>query len=139
MLDASRRVSGPVFERNDGVWLVDFAPVSVPELLAQTIANVLGVREGPQRPARDALTEALRHRELLLVLDNCEHLIETCADLVATLLLEAAGLRVVATSREALGVSGETVFRVPGHRFRARGAQRGWRLDLWLNRSGPYL
>ena len=110
---AVRLAAGVVDDFRDGVWLVDFAPVSAPNLLAQAIANVLGVREGPQRPARDALTDALRHREILLVLDNCEHLIEACADLVAALLLEAAGLRVVATSREALGVTGETVFRVP--------------------------
>jgi non-specific serine/threonine protein kinase len=110
---ALRLAAGVVDDFRDGVWLVDFAPVSAPNLLAQAIANVLGVREGPQRPARDALTDALRHRQVLLVLDNCEHLIEACADLVATLLLEAAGLRVVATSREALGVTGETVFRVP--------------------------
>jgi non-specific serine/threonine protein kinase len=98
---------------SDGVWLVDLAPLSVPDLVAQTIATVLGVREGPQRSAREALLDTLRDRELLLVLDNCEHLIASCAELVEVLLRGAPALRVLATTREALGVSGETVCRVP--------------------------
>jgi non-specific serine/threonine protein kinase len=97
----------------DGVWLVDLAPLSVPDLVAMTIATAIGAREGPQRSVRDALLHDLRDRQLLLVLDTCEHLIAACAELVETLLREAPGLRVLATSREALGVSGETVFRVP--------------------------
>ena len=102
-----------VHEFPDGVWLVDLAPLSVPDLVAQTIATALGVREGPQRSARDALLDTLRDRELLLVLDNCEHLIAACAELVEALLRGAPALRILATSREALGVSGETVCRVP--------------------------
>jgi predicted ATPase/DNA-binding winged helix-turn-helix (wHTH) protein len=102
-----------VNEFPDGVWLVDLAPLSVPDLVAQTIATALGVREGPQRSARDALLETLRDRALLLVLDNCEHLIAACAELVEAMLREAPALRILATSREALGVSGETVCRVP--------------------------
>ena len=108
-----RLASGLVNEFPDGVWLVDLAPLSVPDLVAQTIATVLGVREGPQRSARDALLDTLRDRALLLVLDNCEHLIAACAELVEALLREAPALRILATSREALGVSGETVCRVP--------------------------
>jgi len=109
---AVRLAHGLVSEFPDGVWLVDLASLSAPELVAQTIATVLGIREGPQRSARDALLGNLRHRELLLVLDNCEHLIASCAELVETLLRGAPKLRIVATSREALGVSGETVHRV---------------------------
>ena len=97
----------------DGVWLVDLAPLSVPDLVAQTIATVLGVRDGPQRSAGDALFDKLRDRQLLLVLDTCEHLIAACAELVEVLLREAPRLRILATSREALAVSGETVWRVP--------------------------
>ena len=110
---AVRLASGLVNEFPDGVWLVDLAPLSVPDLVAQTIATALGVREGPQRSARDALLDTLRDRELLLVLDNCEHLIAACAELVEALLRGAPALRILATSREALGVSGETVCRVP--------------------------
>jgi non-specific serine/threonine protein kinase len=109
---AVRLAYGLVNEFPDGVWLVDLASLSAPELVAQTIATVLGIREGPQRSARDALLGNLRHRELLLVLDNCEHLIASCAELVEALLRGAPKLRIVATSREALGVSGETVHRV---------------------------
>jgi len=104
---------GLVNEFRDGVWLVDLAPLSVPDLVAQTIAAVLGVREGPHRSARDVLLDTLRHRALLLVLDNCEHLVAACAELVEVLLREAPALRILTTSREALGVTGETVCRVP--------------------------
>jgi predicted ATPase/DNA-binding winged helix-turn-helix (wHTH) protein len=97
----------------DGVWLVDLAPLSFPDLVAQTIATVLGVREGPQRSVDDALLDKLRNRRLLLVLDTCEHLIGACADFVELLLREAPGVRILATSREALGVLGESVWRVP--------------------------
>jgi predicted ATPase/DNA-binding winged helix-turn-helix (wHTH) protein len=98
---------------SDGVWLVDLAPLSIPDLVAQTIATAIGAQEGPQRSVRDALLDKLRDRKLLLVLDTCEHLIAACAELVEALLCEAPGLRVLATSREALGVSWETAFRVP--------------------------
>jgi len=110
---AVRLACGLVNEFPDGVWLVDLAPLSVPDLVAQTIATAVGVREGPQRSARDALLDNLRDRELLLVLDTCEHLIAACAELVEALLRGAPALRILVTSREALGVPGETVCRVP--------------------------
>ena len=91
---AVRLACGLVNEFPDGVWLVDLAPLSAPDLVAQTIATVLGIREGPQRSARDALLDNLRHRELLLVLDNCEHLIAACAELVEALLRGAPALRI---------------------------------------------
>ena len=97
----------------DGVWLADLAPLTAPDLVALTLATAVGVREGPQRSIRDALLESLRHRKLLLVLDNCEHLIDACAELAETLLRGVPELRIVVTSREALGVPGETVARVP--------------------------
>jgi non-specific serine/threonine protein kinase len=100
-------------EFSDGVWLVDLGPLSAPDLVAQTIATALGIREGPQRSASDALVDRLRDRELLLVLDTCEHLIAACAELLEALLRGAPALRILATSREALGVPGETVRRVP--------------------------
>jgi len=110
---AQRLARDLVNEFRDGVWLVDLAPLALPDLVAQTIATALGVREGAQRSARDVLLDTLRDRELLLVLDTCEHLIDSCAELVEALLGGAPALRIVATSREALGVSGETVYRVP--------------------------
>jgi predicted ATPase/DNA-binding winged helix-turn-helix (wHTH) protein len=97
----------------DGVWLVDLAPISLGDLVAQTVSTVLGVKETPERSVRDALVDSLRNRQLLLILDTCEHLISECAELVEVLLREAPGLRIIATSREALGIPGETVWRVP--------------------------
>ena len=97
----------------DGVWLVDLAPLSLHDLVAQTVSTVLGVKETPERSVRDALVDSLRNRQLLLILDTCEHLISECAELVEVLLREAPGLRILATSREALGIPGETVWRVP--------------------------
>ena len=96
-----------------GVWLVDLASLAAPGLIAQAVATVLGVRESPQRSVCDALVDNLRDRELLLVFDTCEHLIDGCAELAEALLRAAPALRIVATSREALGVPGETVYRVP--------------------------
>ena len=96
-----------------GVWLVDLASLAAPGLIAQAVATVLGVRESPQRSVRDALVDYLRDRELLLLFDTCEHLIDGCAELAEALLRAAPALRIVATSREALGVPGETVYRVP--------------------------
>ncbi len=74
---------------------------------------LFGVRESPQRSVRDALVDYLRDRELLLLFDTCEHLIDGCAELAEALLRAAPALRIVATSREAMGVPGETVYRVP--------------------------
>ena len=110
---AVRLVSELVHEVSEGVWLIDLAPLTTPDLIAQTIATLIGVRESARRSVREALVEYLRHREVLLVLDTCEHLIDACAELAEALLREAPRLRIVATSREALGVPGEAIFRVP--------------------------
>jgi predicted ATPase/TolB-like protein/DNA-binding winged helix-turn-helix (wHTH) protein len=96
-----------------GVWIVDLAALSDPSLVTQTVASVLSVREGPSRPLRETLEDYLRHRQILLILDNCEHLITACAQLAEALLRGAARLSILATSRERLGITGETVWRVP--------------------------
>ena len=96
-----------------GVWFVDLAPLTDPALLPQDVAAALGIElTGQQAPAA-ALAGSLRSRHALLVLDNCEHLLPACAELVEALLRACPGLAVVATSREALGIGGETVWRVP--------------------------
>jgi predicted ATPase/DNA-binding SARP family transcriptional activator/DNA-binding CsgD family transcriptional regulator len=97
----------------DGAWVADLAPLSNPGLLPQVVAAALGVRERPGAPFMVTLQEALRDKELLLVLDNCEHLIDACAHLAETLLGSCPGLRILATSREALGVAGEGIWVVP--------------------------
>ena len=96
----------------DGAWLVELAPQSRPELLPQTVAAALGVRERSHRSPTDALVDFLRTRTLLLVLDNCEHLLDACARLADTLLASCPGLRILTTSREALRVAGEVIWLV---------------------------
>jgi predicted ATPase/DNA-binding winged helix-turn-helix (wHTH) protein len=97
----------------DGVWVVDLAAISNPSLVTQTVASVLDVREGPNRPIGEALRDYVRSRQILLLLDNCEHLITACAELAESLLRAAVRLCILATSREGLGISGETIWRVP--------------------------
>jgi len=95
-----------------GVRLVELAPVADAGLVVQTVAAGLGVREQPGRPLLDTVIAALRRRHMLLLLDNCEHLVETCALLVEQLLGSCPRLRVLTTSREALRLPGETVWQV---------------------------
>lgn len=97
----------------EGVWLVELAPLADPTLVTQTVAATLGLREQPGRTLVDALTDYVRTKNLLLLLDNCEHLIEACAQLANTLLQAAARLKILASSREPLGIAGETAYRVP--------------------------
>ncbi len=91
----------------DGVWLVELAALSDPELVAQTVAAVLGVRPPPEQPAVDALVDHLSAKRLLLVLDNCEHLGAGPRDLAARLVPSCPGIKLLATSRELLGFPGE--------------------------------
>jgi predicted ATPase len=92
---------------------VELAPRSDPDLVARTVASVLRVREAPGRALAETLSAHLEAKELLLVLDNCEHLIDACASLADTLLRSCAGLKILATSRERLGVAGERDCLVP--------------------------
>jgi predicted ATPase/DNA-binding CsgD family transcriptional regulator len=97
----------------DGVWLVDLAPLADPSLVPQAVASTLGVREQPGRSPTETLSDYLASKKVLLVLDNCEHLIEACAELAESLLRSCPELWVLATSREALGVAGEVAWPVP--------------------------
>ncbi len=96
-----------------GVWFVELATVADPALLPQAVASALGVHEETGRPLLHTLLEYLRQRELLIVLDNCEHLVESCAQFVELVLRTSAKARILATSREALGMAGEVAWRVP--------------------------
>ncbi|MGH3087502.1 MAG: tetratricopeptide repeat protein [Rubrobacteraceae bacterium] len=108
-LEVARDLAG---EFEDGVWLVEFASLSDPDLVPWAVASALDVREQPGRPLTETLTGHLGYKDTLLVLDNCEHLVEACAALVGVLLRAAPNPRVLATSREALGVDGEVKWRV---------------------------
>jgi predicted ATPase/DNA-binding CsgD family transcriptional regulator/transcriptional regulator with XRE-family HTH domain len=94
----------------NGVWLVELAPVTVPALVPRSVASVLSLREQPGRSMLASIADAIGDSPMLLVLDNCEHLVDACAELVDYLLRKCADLRVLATSREPLGVTGEVVW-----------------------------
>jgi predicted ATPase/class 3 adenylate cyclase len=98
---------------DDGAWLVELASLADPALVPQTVASVLGVREQAGRTQMETLSEYLRPRTLLLILDNCEHLVEACAQFTAAVLQACSALTVLATSQEPLGVDGEALWNVP--------------------------
>src|SRR5215204_2227397 len=97
----------------DGVWLIELGPLSEGKLVPRAVAGALGVKEEAGQPLTNTLVEALRAKEMLLVLDNCEHLVEAVARLVDVLLDSCSRLRILVTSREALGVAGESRWPVP--------------------------
>ncbi|MGW6374433.1 ATP-binding protein [Rhodococcus sp. NPDC055112] len=97
----------------DGVWFVALGDLHDSELLAETVAATLGLPDRPGRSVSGALVDHLCSRQILLVLDNCEHVLGAVAELVQTLLRACPELRILATSRELLGVDGERVLRVP--------------------------
>ncbi len=108
--ESARRV---LSEFGDGVWWVDFVGLNDPSLLPQAIAQAVGMNEDPNQSLTDSLIEHFRKKQVLLVLDNCEHLISACAQLASQLLAGCPNLTVLTTSREALDIMGETVFSVP--------------------------
>lgn len=98
----------------DGTWLVELAALGEPALVPHAVAAALGVRERPDmHEVRDVLLEELSTRHLLLILDNCEHLLGGCADLVHALLRACPRLTILATSRQSLGIAGEITWPVP--------------------------
>jgi predicted ATPase/DNA-binding XRE family transcriptional regulator len=97
----------------NGVWLAELASLSDPQLLPQTVAGLFGLVEFSDIPAAEMLVNFLRTKTLLLILDNCEHLLNACALLADRLLKNCPRLKIIATSREALGIMGEATYRVP--------------------------
>ena len=98
---------------NDGVWLVELAPLADPSLILQSVASILGVREQRGMPLLDIILNFLRAKNLLLILDNCEHVVDASAQLAEQFLRISPNIKIIASSREALGINGETVYRVP--------------------------
>jgi predicted ATPase/DNA-binding XRE family transcriptional regulator len=97
----------------DGVWLVELAAVTDQASVPAAVSRVLGIAGQPGRPALDTLLDALAPQDVLIVLDNCEHLIGGCATAAAAIVTRCPGVRLLATSREPLGIGGEAVYRVP--------------------------
>jgi non-specific serine/threonine protein kinase len=118
----------------DGVWWVDLSPLNDPTLLSQLIVQALGMRPIADQPMQEALIGFLRSKQLLLVLDNCEHLNAACAQLARQMLLAAPALHILATSREPLGIEGEARYPISGLPWPAAGRQANRdeqeRLDL---------
>jgi predicted ATPase len=105
--------AGAVERFRDGAWVAGLAGAADPALVAPLVMEALGVRQTGEVPVLEALRYRLRSAELLLVLDNCEHLLGACAELAGALLRSSARLRILATSRELLGIPGEAVYPVP--------------------------
>ena len=100
-------------EFGDGVWYVDLAPITDPDVVPIAVARALGLPDQPGRSTMDTITRFVADRQMLVVLDNCEHLLDASTELVVALLGAAPGLTLLATSREAIGVAGELGWRVP--------------------------
>lgn len=105
--------AGEVERHPDGVWLVELAALSNPDFIPQATVRAIGIHEMPGQQVIDTLGNWLRSRTALIVLDNCEHMIDGCATIVETLLRVSPGLTVLATSREPLRIDGETTTLVP--------------------------
>jgi len=97
----------------DGVWFLDLAPLSDPALVPNTLASLIGLRESRETVVTEVLINYFRTHTALVIFDNCEHLIESCAQLIHSLLTSCETLSILATSRESLRVSGELPYRVP--------------------------
>ena len=121
---ALRILAATADEFPDGAWFVELADLRQPELVPSRVAAVIGVSEEPGRPLLDTLADALRPRRLLLALDNCEHLIDACAQLGQRLLASSPGLRLLSTSREPLRIAAETAWEVPPLSVAPADAQR---------------
>ncbi|MBI3224287.1 MAG: LuxR family transcriptional regulator [Mycolicibacterium cosmeticum] len=104
-------------EFSDGSWYVDLAPITDPGVMPITVLRALGLSDQPGRPTMDTLTRFVADRHILIVLDNCEHLLDAAAELVSTLLSRCAMLTLLATSREPISVPGEVTWRVPSLPF----------------------
>ena len=129
-------------EHPDGVWVVELGTVADPAQALSAVATGLQILELPRRTLSESIVEGLRPRRLLAVLDNCEHLVDTAAELSSTILAACPGVKVLATSREPLGIAGEVTWRVPSltppeaeQLFRERAL--GHRPDLRLAADNP--
>ena len=129
-------LTGLAGEFADGVWFVDLVPIAHPSMIAPAIAAALGLGEDEARSADDTVADWLAVRETLLVLDNCEHLLDGVAVVVERLLAGCPRLRVLITSRARLRVAYEWVFPVPGLSLAADGGGPGDAVELFCQRAG---
>jgi len=97
----------------DGVWFIPLDSISEPALVPQIVASVFGIRPSNDEPVIETLTRVLKEDATLLILDNCEHLFDACAELTTTLLANCSNIKILATSREVLNISGEAIYQTP--------------------------
>ncbi len=110
----SLQVAADLLEQfHDGVWFVEFATITDPALVVETVAAAVDLRQEAERPLAATLTSFFRNKQLLLILDNCEHVVGACARLAESLLRSCAQLRILASSREPLSIAGETAWPLP--------------------------
>ncbi len=125
----------------DGVWLVELAPVSEQGAVASAISQALGIKSQAGRPALETLLDALSSQYVLIVLDNCEHLIDDCAKVADAILRRCPRVHLMTTSREPLGIGGETIYRVPSlslpgpDEVDASGAEASDAVALFMDRA----
>ena len=105
--------AGAIDAYRDGVWFVELAPLTDPSLVPSAVAQVLGVSEAAGKPLLETLCRQVKGRQILLLLDNCEHLLDACARLADAMLRSAVELTIIATSREPLHVAGEQTYTLP--------------------------
>ncbi len=110
----SLQVAADLLEQfHDGIWLVEFATISDPALVVETVAAAIDLRQEAERPLAATLSSFVRNKQLLLIFDNCEHVVAACARLAESLLRSCPQLRILASSREPLGIAGETAWPLP--------------------------
>jgi predicted ATPase len=97
-----------------GIWLVELASLNEPALVPQFVVKALGIRPAPDLPLLELLLNYISTKQMLLILDNCEHLVDACAELILQLLSQSPNLHILATSREALAIEGESIYPVSG-------------------------
>ena len=137
----SLQIAADVLEKHpDGVWFVDLAPIRDPGLVPNAAAQALSVREEPGTPITQTLCAHLREHKAFLILDNCEHLVGACASLADALLQAAPGVRILATSREALHIDGEQTYAVlpltvPDRKAGAEAVLRSEAAQLFVERA----
>ena len=137
----SLQIGADILEKYpDGVWFIDLAPIKDASLVANVAAQVLGVREETGKPMLQTLCAHIKEHKLLLIIDNCEHLVAACAGLVDALLQAAPEARVIATSREGLHIRGEQTYqvfplRVPDKKASAESLLRSDAVQLFVERA----
>ena len=120
-------------EFSDGAWVVELAPVSDPTAVADAMATALGITAQAGLSVTESITEALRGRELLMVVDNCEHVLDEAAELVETIVAQSDAVKVIATSREGLRVEAEHLW--PVIPLDLRGGRRSAAVELFVDRA----